>query len=95
MAGKGGKREGAGRKAGVPNKATADIKEIARQHAPEIVMELVRLAKEADTAAARIAASKEVLDRAYGKSPQAVVGDAENPIRLAGQIEVVIVDAKD
>lgn len=94
MAGKGGKRSGAGRKKGVPNKATAEIKDICRQHAPRIIGELVRLATEADTAAARIAASKEVLDRAYGKPAQTIAGDAENPLQLRTRIELVVVDPK-
>ena len=83
-----------GRQRGTPNKATADIKEIARKHAPEVMAELVRLATAADTAAARIAASKEVLDRAYGKAPQTIAGDAENPLQLKTRLELVIIDPK-
>jgi hypothetical protein len=92
---RGGKRPGSGRRKGVPNKATAEVKDICRQHALGIIKELVRLATEADTAAARIAACKEILDRAYGKAPQAIVGAPDNPVHLAAQIELVIVDPKN
>ena len=54
------------------NKATADIRELAQNYAPEALVELARLAKEASSKSARVGAIKEILDRAYGKSPQAV-----------------------
>ena len=59
---------GKGRKAGVPNKATADVKAIARSYAPDAIRELARLAMNAESEAARVAAIRELLDRAYGKS---------------------------
>jgi len=64
----GGKRAGSGRKAGIPNKATAEVKELARQHGPEAVGELARLALKSKSDTARVAAIRELLDRAYGKS---------------------------
>ena len=80
--GVGGKREGAGRKKGVPNKATAEVKQIAQQYAPEAIAELARLMREAESEAARVTAIKEILDRAYGKSPQAHTGEGgEGPIQ--------------
>ena len=69
---RGGSRKGAGRKAGTPNKSTKEVKELASKHGPEVIKELVRLAKNAQGEAARIAAGREVLDRAYGKAPQAM-----------------------
>ncbi len=73
----GGKRPGSGRKPGSLNKATADIKALARQYAPEAVRELARLATKAESEQARVSAIKEILDRAYGKSPQPHDGDGE------------------
>jgi hypothetical protein len=35
---------GSGRQAGVPNKATADVKALAREHGPAAIQELARLA---------------------------------------------------
>lgn len=61
-----------GRKKGVPNKATAEIKDLAQQYAPEAVKELARLATEAESEPARVSAIKEILDRAYGRSTQSV-----------------------
>ena len=81
-----GERRG-GRKAGTPNKVTAEIKALAAEHAPAIIKELVRLATKAKNEATRVAAGKELLDRAFGKAPQALVGDPKNP--LAAQIAVV------
>ena len=72
MAGsKPGERRG-GRKKGTPNKATADIKALAMVHGPAAVLQLAALAKKAESEAARVAAIKELLDRAYGKAAQAV-----------------------
>ena len=70
-------RKTGGRKPGSVNKATADIRELAQNYAPEALVELARLAKEAVSESARIAAIREILDRAYGKSPQAVMLDGD------------------
>ena len=77
----GGKRRGAGRKAGTPNKVTADIRELAQRYGPESVEELARLAKEAQSEQARVEAIKEILDRAYGKSKQSVDVNATLSLR--------------
>jgi prolyl-tRNA editing enzyme YbaK/EbsC (Cys-tRNA(Pro) deacylase) len=42
-----------------------------------------------------VVAIKEVADRLDGKAPQAVIGDAENPINLIHRIERVIVDSSN
>ena len=71
----GGKRPGSGRKPGTPNKITAEIKELAHQYGPDALQELFRLAKHAESEQARVAACKEILDRAYGKSVQPIHGE--------------------
>ncbi|MFA4974937.1 MAG: hypothetical protein WC683_20225 [bacterium] len=77
-----GERRG-GRQKGSPNKATAEIREIARQYAPDAVQELARLSREAQSEQARVAAIKEILDRAYGKSTQPIAGDGDGgPVQL-------------
>jgi hypothetical protein len=97
----GGKRPGAGRKPGVPNKATSEVKEIARKYGPKALEELAILAglieikdrKPSENDTARIAAAKEILDRAYGKSAQPVTGEGgEGPVQYE-KIEFGIVDA--
>lgn len=65
-------RKTGGRVKGSVNKLTADIKALAAQYAPAAVAELGRLATTAENPAARVAACKELLDRAYGKAPQSV-----------------------
>lgn len=69
---RGGARPGAGRKKGIPNKATADVRALAGQYGPDAIKELARLAVEAESEPARVSAIKEILDRAYGRSVQAV-----------------------
>ena len=46
------------------------MKELARQHGPQIVEELARLALKAKSEQAQVAAIKELLDRGYGKAVQ-------------------------
>lgn len=71
----------AGSRKGVPNKATAEIKGLAQKHAPEAIKELARLAKAAESEAARVAAIKELLDRGYGKAAQPHTGEGgEGPV---------------
>lgn len=86
---KGGARPGAGRKPGVPNKATREIKGIAQQYGPDAVRELAKLAGlsgdegRAESEQARIAALNAVLDRGYGKASQVVIGDDDaDPIKV-------------
>jgi hypothetical protein len=66
-----------GRTKGTPNKATADIKALAREHAPDAMRELARLATKAESEAARVAAIKELFDRGFGKPTQSL--DLSNP----------------
>lgn len=72
---KGGKRPGAGRKAGIRNKATADVRALASVYTEIAIATLADIAQdEGAPAAARIAASNGLLDRGHGKAPQAIVG---------------------
>lgn len=78
-----------GRTAGTPNKATAEVKELAAKYGPKAIEGLAKLAGlardavgQAESEAARVAAMKEILDRAYGKSAQPVGGgDGTEPIK--------------
>ena len=58
MTTRGGKRTGAGRKAGVPNKVTAELRALARTHVSMAIAELARLATRAESESARVAAIK-------------------------------------
>lgn len=76
----GGKREGAGRPKGRRNKVTAEVKSIAQRYGEEAITNLVEIMRDvAVPPAARVAASKEILDRAYGKSTQPIAGDPSMP----------------
>lgn len=71
---RGGKREGAGRPAGAPNKATREIKELAAQHGPAMIRRLVELATGATAESTQVSAIKELLDRGFGKAAQPQTG---------------------
>jgi hypothetical protein len=66
-----------GRAPGTPNKATAEIKALARESAPKIVTELARLALKADSEQVRVAAGRELLDRGYGRPAQVLTGEED------------------
>lgn len=77
-----GRLTGGGTRKGIPNKATAEIKALAQQYAPAAMKELARLFKNAKSEQARVAAIGMLLDRAYGKSPQVIAGDRDNPLSV-------------
>ncbi len=61
-----------GRRKGTPNKVTVAVREAALQHGPDAIAELARLITEVKSEQVRIAACREILDRAYGKARQAL-----------------------
>lgn len=89
---RGGKRENAGRKAGVPNKLTGEVKQIAQEYGPGAIEKAAELAglirdKPAATSeAAQMAAINTILDRAYGKPSQVIAGDPDNPLTVINEI---------
>lgn len=76
MAERGGKRPGAGRKKGSRNKATDEqlgsLTKMAQSHAPLALRTLVSIAQGGESEAARVSAANAILDRGYGKPPQAL-----------------------
>ena len=76
-----GERRG-GRRKGVPNKATRDIKAMAQPYAPEALETLARIMRSSESDQARVAASRELLDRGYGKSAQAITGEGGGPVQV-------------
>jgi len=82
MGRKPGGRKTGGRQPGTPNKTTAEIRAVAQQYAPDALKELARLAMEAESESARIAAIKELLDLAYGKPPLTVSDDDDGPQKI-------------
>jgi phage gp46-like protein len=88
---RGGKREGAGRKPGSLNKATADIREAAQEYTDEALQVLAEVMRSAEhPAAARVSAASAILDRGHGKPKQPVDVDA-NVRATVRKIELVAV----
>ena len=67
----GGRREGAGRPAGAPNKATreqgAKLSDLAKSYTDIAFSTLVDVAINGSSDAARVAAANAILDRGFGK----------------------------
>lgn len=88
-----GERRG-GRQKGTPNKATAEVKDLARRYGPDAIKEAAKLAGlinsgqgKAESEAARMAAINTILDRAYGKAAQPIDGDGDGgPIKTLSEI---------
>lgn len=74
-----------GRPPGSTNKQSLDVKELAQDYTAEAIEALATIMRDGDSAAARVAAIKELLDRAHGKPKQAV--DVAG--NLAGQFSIV------
>ena len=85
-----------GRQKGTPNKATADIKALAREFTPKAMQRLVQIIEESDSDAAVVSAIKEVFDRGYGKAKQPLIGgDDDDPaMKVVGAIEWRVVDSR-
>ena len=80
-------RRTAGRRKGEPNKTTADIKRALAKYADAMVAELVRLATKAESEATRIAAIKEIFDRAFGKASQPI--EAQIQVGISAELEQI------
>ena len=65
-----------GRKAGTPNKATADIKAAAQAYTEDALATLAKIMKDGESEAARVAAANSILDRGFGKPRQSMDVDA-------------------
>lgn len=68
------KTPGSGRVKGTPNKVTQDIRAAAQVYTAQALETLARIMTSGRVEASRVAACKELLDRAYGKAPQALTG---------------------
>lgn len=85
---RGGKRPGAGRKRGVPAKATIrernDIADAAKDYATTALQALVEIAEGGESEPARVTAATALLDRGYGKPRQSVehTGKDGGPIQV-------------
>lgn len=72
-----------------------ELKALAREHTVEAVNTLAQIMRTGDSDAAKAMASDKLLDRGWGKAPQAMTGeDGEGPIKHEHVIEFRIVDPK-
>ncbi len=67
-------------------KEVAEVRELARQYTDEAIQTLVTLMQSAKLERTRLAAASELLDRGYGRPPQA--------IDLGGPIQIVNYDSE-
>ena len=87
-----GKKTG-GRKAGTPNRATADIKAVTGAYTSEAVGVLVDLMRNENTPpAVRLAAANSLLDRSHGKPAPVTTGDDEADNERTESVTIRIVD---
>lgn len=85
-----GERRG-GRQKGTPNKVTADVRALAQKYGPKALKTLAEIMEAGEQpASARVSAAKELLDRAYGKSPQPIDVTAQADTR---ELAAVVADA--
>ncbi len=63
-------------------KEVAEVRELARKHGPDAIKKLAALLKSKDERVV-LGAVKELLDRGYGKSAQAITGEGgEEPVAV-------------
>ncbi len=76
-------RKTVGRQKGTPNKATAEVKQLAGQYGPEAIETLADLMRNGQNVQTKRAACSELLDRAYGRATQPIGADGERePLRI-------------
>jgi hypothetical protein len=80
-----------GRLPGSKNKTGADVREAARGYSMDCLKQLHRLSQKADTDSAKIAAIREILDRAWGKPTQPVqhAGEDGGPVQTLFRVVFV------
>lgn len=77
-----------GRQKGTPNKATAEVKSIAREYGADVIARLAKIALHSKNEVAAISAGKELLDRGYGRALQMLSGPDEGPIPVSNTLDV-------
>ena len=78
----GGRRPGAGRPKGALNLITRPVKELAADQGSASIERLVWLRDNAESEQVQFAASRELLDRAYGRARQEIDVTADRSIRV-------------
>ncbi len=74
------------------SKTVTEIRSLARSHTKTAINVLVGVMRSKDaTAAARVSAANAILDRGWGKAPQALANGEEGALELVHRIERIIV----
>jgi D-alanyl-D-alanine carboxypeptidase len=84
-----------GRPKGIPNKSTAEIKELAQTYSAKALETLSAIMRNSDNDAARIAAAKELLDRGYGKATQSMEHTGANGVPLPTEFVIRFIGKDD
>ena len=79
---RGGTRPGAGRKRGRVGEVRRALAEMAKEHAEAALRTLVEIAAGDGAASARVSAATAILDRAYGRPPQALEHSANGHVQI-------------
>ena len=82
---RGGKRPGAGRPLGSPNKLTRPLRELAALHSEDCIAVLVELRDHAEAEHVRLAAANALLDRGHGRPRQESEGEDEGHVTIIVQ----------
>lgn len=78
----GGRRPGAGRPKGALNILTRPVKELAADQGSASIERLIWLRDHAESEQVQFAATRELLDRGFGRSRQEIDVNADNSIRV-------------
>ena len=79
---RGGTRPGAGRKKGKVGQEKSELAEMAKEHAEAALLTLVEVASGECAASARVTAAIAILDRAYGRPPQALEHSGNGHVQI-------------
>lgn len=90
----GGKRASAGRPPGKVSKAKRELADMAKDHCADALAVLVEVMTDVTAPhSARVSAANGILDRGYGKPPQAITGPGAEGAHLVTLVERIIVKA--
>jgi hypothetical protein len=67
-------------------KIIKEIQELARQHCPQAIAALVNICTKGKSESARVAAAEGLLNRGYGRPPQAITGPDEGPMKIIHEV---------
>jgi hypothetical protein len=77
-------------------RSLTEIRSLARSHTRTALNVLVGIMRSKDaTAAARVSAANAILDRGWGKAPQAIENGGDGALEVIHRIERVIVHAEN